>query len=121
MSRLCRSVAVISLALVTGLANAQAPEGSEACGQFPELPVVDGLPGEAEFRVLVTLRSGRPVALELGVLKGYSDRAAMRKAISALESHFRDHVRCPGLSLLRMRVRMAPGTTVVSDLHTTQE
>jgi hypothetical protein len=106
----------LSCAISCGAARSQPFRPPETCSQFDALPVVEDLPGPSEFTLVAKFRSGRTVALEVGVVKGYSDRVTQRKAIAALETHVRDGIRCAGLKEIRSRVRMGPGESSYLEL-----
>lgn len=115
--------ASVTLVVILSCTSAAAQESAapEPCLAFPPPPAVESLPGETEFRLIVKLREGRAVAVELFVVKGYQERSANLSAISALESHLRDQVRCPGIRELRYRVAMKPGESRLLELSHTFE
>ncbi|MBH9553731.1 hypothetical protein [Inhella gelatinilytica] len=59
----------------------------------PEIPAL-GVDGQASFRVIGTLRQGRVVDVQLTVLRGLSDRRAMRVLAQSIEHTLRETYLC---------------------------
>jgi protein TonB len=61
----------------------------------PEMPSVNWS-GEALYKAVATVKSGRVTAVEITSLRGGVDRKAQRALIQAIEQTLRDTYECPG-------------------------
>lgn len=61
----------------------------------PEMPSVNWS-GEALYKAVATVKSGRVTAVEITSLRGGVDRKAQRALVQAIEATLRDTYECPG-------------------------
>ena len=62
----------------------------------PEMPAITSWSGEALYKAVATVKSGRVTSVEVTPLRGGVDRKAQRAMVSAITQTLQDTYECPG-------------------------